>query len=944
MKNEKLDRNSSLFNLHCSLSVLLAGVFALAAIDAWADDIKWIGGSGGSEAEPIDIYDSAKWNPNYLPSSSQVLWFENVTEPTVLTNCVENPAATAISGNAAINGGPFTFLGDYKWNGILYIKLNYNGAMSITKKGDWTVGNEMYLGNSGNAEPVSFTNETGNLQVGSSSAEHELHLGYGVGTSVTVEKNAGDWKLYGAMKVAEGSNSDVKFYHRGGNLVVANNLIVQTHGSGEFYMEGGHVTVSNMVRFGEWVLTSPAVANLYLNGGVFEAKLFRFHNAANWETYGYVVFNGGIYKAMANGSMVVTGDGCKKGAVKMLHFKVGERGGTIDTAGYDVVFPLQLLQDGDSTGGLCVKGGGSLTLENANVTYVGKTSVEAGTTLVVSDSTAKSNILSHGIELAGAPTPGTSYTVFRCNDDLTTDDLANVTCGVASEFTKVVGEDGKSIVVTVTTALKPGYWTGAKDNNLSDPGNWSDSEVPTSGNPTIYCPVATTLTVGDTFAPSSITFLEGSAAVTIDGDAISGIASITNLSSVSHTINVPVYFTGDIQVKQAAMAETGDLTKAHVTFAGGAYAASGCSLENGNYAANYSRCIFGKYYLDSTAEKPWTVPNQGGSKRVCVADGSYLYVPYAGALTELYVGTGAKVDVGDMSNVSGRISYKNKGEMVVSNLTVTGGDTFLTHNQGTTVSSVFKFGFVTNKIGTTHWLYLGDGNASSKQTIFFGEGGIGFEGSATTVICFGNKGTDNTQTTIRPWYSDFTIGGKTNSSSKAIVFDNAVVFNTDDEKEGKGRKITLDAITCARNSATITVSGKGTLQVNKEEVNDVQPAVTVSDSATLAFGEKGSLGTGDITLGAGTTLALTAASSRSEKLISNTLKLPTEGKAKLRIGGVRLRSDNHEIAALGTGTAENIELDENSEALAGRKASLRVDDKGSLILNIKPRGMVILLR
>ena len=90
-----------------------------------------------------------------------------------------------------------------------------------------------------------------------------------------------------AMNTADGSTAT--FYNRGGNLVVTNDLTVQDRGSGEFYMEGGHVIVSNMVRFGEHVVPANGIANLYLNGGVFEAKMFRFHNAADWSTFGYVV-------------------------------------------------------------------------------------------------------------------------------------------------------------------------------------------------------------------------------------------------------------------------------------------------------------------------------------------------------------------------------------------------------------------------------------------------------------------------------------------------------------------------------------------------------------------------------------------------------------------------------------------------------------------------------
>lgn len=358
-------------------------------------------------------------------------------------------------------------------------------------------------------------------------------------SSATIDKTGGNWCVSGNLAMNSAAGSTATFYNRGGNLVVTNNLVVQSHGSGEFYMEGGHVIVSNMVRFGEYAVPANGIANLYLNGGVFEAKTFRFHNSNG--PNGYVVLNGGTYKAMADGSVAAT-DG-RLGAVARLYFKVGERGGTIDTAGHDVVFPLQLLQDGSCTGGICVKGGGSLTLENDNVTYTGKTCIEVGTTLVVSNSTVKSNIFSHGLELAGVPTVGTSYTIFRCNDNLTNDDLANVTCDAASDFTPAVGEDGKSIVVTAT-ALKSGYWTGAKDNNLSDSANWSDGNVPT-GNANIYCPVATTLTVGGTFAPSTITIPDDSAVVTIGAGALH-VNTLTNASKLAIGAGASLEVDGDL--------------------------------------------------------------------------------------------------------------------------------------------------------------------------------------------------------------------------------------------------------------------------------------------------------------------------------------------------------------------------------------------------------------
>ena len=143
------------------------------------------------------------------------------------------------------------------------------------------------------------------------------------------------------------------------------------------------------------------------------------------------------------------------------------------------------------------------------------------------------------------------------------------------------------------------------------------------------------------------------------------------------------------------------------------------------------------------------------------------------------------------------------------------------------------------------------------------------------------------------------------------------------------------------------MSGSGILQVNGTCDNKAQPSVTVTDSATLAFGADASLGTGAITLGAGTTLVLTQPSGSNEFTpLVNTLNLPTGENevATICIDGKRLKSGvDHEIATVGTGTDANVTLDSASEALDGRKGTLRVED-GKLMLNIQPSGLRVIIR
>jgi hypothetical protein len=396
------------------------------------------------------------------------------------------------------------------------------------------------------------------------------------------------------------------------------------------------------------------------------------------------------------------------------------------------------------------------------------------------------------------------------------------------------------------------FWTGAGDGaRLSDGENWLGGSVPSSEqNAVISVSSGVTLVCDSDFSPSSITFAANSTAATISGDgSIAGVTSITNLSPVSHTINVPVYFAGNIQVTQNADYYD-HISRSHIVFAGGAYPAAGKSIETGA-TVNWSRCMFGDYYLDSAANARWTA-TQYSNCRPAVADDSMLYVQYAGRLTELHVGSNAKAFVGDMALDGGRLSYRVLGEMVVTNLTLTGtSDRYLSYGQGTSTPGTFKINSITNGM-TGGWFYFADGNAAAKHTVYIGEGGLNFA-TDNAIYCIG-RGSGNNAETIRPWYSDFTIAARSDNG-RALVFSRDITFCTDDES-GVGRTITIDANTWDYSSPVIAVSGTGTLRVNSECYGDAQPPVTVTDTATLAFKPGASLTTSNITVNAGATLAV----------------------------------------------------------------------------------------
>ena len=426
-------------------------------------------------------------------------------------------------------------------------------------------------------------------------------------------------------------------------------------------------------------------------------------------------------------------------------------------------------------------------------------------------------------------------------------------------------------------------WIGKPTGDLCTPASWWP-EHQSGGHCFIDCPVELELNVSGNFTPASLTFGQNSKAVVIGGKGkISdinwggedpnnrGIDAITNLSdSVSHTINVPVYFETHIQVKQAAHSgkEAADRKKAHITFAGGAYPDNGWFLygrnepEDSYYA--YSRVMFGAYYLDSTQNSPWVVDDS--DHRVALAENSSLYVPYVKDARELFVERGA---VANMVNYiwdtsENKLFNRNHGTVAISNLTVKKCSrtlyTVKGHNYND-VPSVFKIGCITNAITSGAWFVIGtqDEDCSNCTNILFvGEGGLRFEGSkadGTSPVYSIGYTQKNALTIIRPWYSDFEIAQGT-GSGHALVLCRDVEFNTNDE-EGKGRTITVNAAVKRNNGdMKMIIAGSGTLQMNNGIDCDSSFSVAVSDKSTLALGDGVKFPMGKITVSSTATLEI----------------------------------------------------------------------------------------
>ena len=935
------------------LAALLAAVAASATLTVHAATAtrNWIHGEEGvanTPESPYTIQNLANWDGSgAIGDGHDNDLHLSVTERTYIKSTQGESSAERLGNGLFLDSGEFVFTGPL-WN-YAFRPGAADSTVVISKNGDWTFKSQFdtRIGVGVNSTVV-FTNESGNVNV-TASANSWHKIGTGVssyakvvnlsgnwtfannllladsaGSTGIVENVSGDWSVGGDLRVANRDYGEFTKY--GGSLTVGGDMYIhyESTGYGVLTIKGGTVTVSSAKS----VQLKNGTGTINLDGGTLVTPQVSRSNGTLT-----LNFNGGTLKANASANLLATDHDNM-----VVHVNAG--GGVIDCGGNAVTLKPKIGRSGD-TGSLTFTGGNIITIDN-DIYYGGVTYIASNTTVKATNARI-SALLSHGVALVEVTETGT-YTVLTSDDDLSSLSTLtnNVTCPAASSFDVNFADEGKSITVTVT-ALKPNYWTGvAGDNNLSTAGNWSDNNVPT-GNAVIFSVGSVMLTKGASFAPASITFDAGSAPVTIAGDDFTGIAAITNLSAVSHTVNAKVYFTGGINVKQNA-AGYGTIGQSHVTFAGGAYAASGKTIDSG-----YSVAMFGKYYFANTSESPWTATTSDLATREAIAENSSLYIPYAGNLEVLHVGAGAKVDVGNLAmSAGGRPSWRNCGEVIVTNVVMTGSDDrFCTYAQSdSSTSSTFKFNCVTNSM-SGNWFYFVDQDKASTTYVYIGAGGLNFTGNKAVYAFAGkeNSAFSGNKVVVRPWYSDFTIAEGGNSDG-AVQFRQNVEFCTDDES-GAGRTITINAKTRGRKDASnnvpvITVSGRGKLQVNGVPNNEKHPVVTVTDTATLAFGANGNFGAGTITLDDGTTLEYTNVGN-TLALPCSTLVLPSTGTATLRINGGRLKGGDHIlVAGVFADAASHLNVELANSVKDGRRYDVAVKD-GNLVLSIN-QGMMLIIR
>lgn len=565
------------FSATGSASAVCFGVFAAALsvvpLSAWAN-ANWIGGSGGSEAEPYDIWDAANWDG----AIGSGLLYLNVDAKTY----INSERDEQIAGDLTPESGEFVFMGPLKF--LCFKGGAANNTASIVKRGDWTLTAKyhFYAAN-GEGSKFTMTNETGNVTIQSTSC---LYVAAGANSEAEIVNLAGDWTVPNTTFIGRGAGSTGRFVLNGGTFMASSWIAVGGGGAGHLEVKVGEVkntgqdlTVGDQsagtmtIESGGRYSSSSTYANLSTcvrvggNGdGTLNVRGGEMYLGVASGALGFCMLSGTATDGrvcITDGGLVTVplikhGEGSGTGTLTIdngtvrafedsasfisahdrLFVYVGAGGATFDANGHSIDICEPLLEDPGSTGGgITVKGGGMVSLAAGN-TYAGTTTVEVGTALSVESADAVAGGLTVALPADGSLVDG-DYLLLMVRDGTTFDDGVIEGLALPERCRLRISPSRKSIYCIYGNPTAT--WIGGASGSLSDPAGWNTGVVPVGGSCFIRNDAEATLTVGDTFNPESITFPVDTARVTIEGaKAITGVVAIVNESPFHHEFRCPV--------------------------------------------------------------------------------------------------------------------------------------------------------------------------------------------------------------------------------------------------------------------------------------------------------------------------------------------------------------------------------------------------------------------
>ncbi len=700
--------------------------------------------------------------------------------------------------------------------------------------GDWTVKN-LYMAYAASAD-TTFVQEGGTLtltstaDIGKSSFAAHAHFCIAGGTvahSGYVHMGASS---PGTMTVKAGAKYETTTAQSYG-------MIVGGSADATLAVEGGDVYVNGPINFAYYGANGPNGAANITAGGVLSCNGIKVNDNSSGGT-GALSLDGGTLRANVDNAAFVP-------AKDNLTFKVGANGGTIDANGKTIVLGRPILEDVESTGGgMTFKGGGVVTLAAGNA-YAGTTTVEAGTTVHIP---ALSDI-GGGVVVTAPETPPADgvYALLAITGEETFPASVLTDLEAPTGYRLVLSGDSKTIYCIYGTPDP--VWIGGASGSLSVGANWATGEVPTGGNCIIGNATAADLTIGDTFAPASITFPAGSALVTISGTReLSGLSSIVNDSAQHHVFACPV--DGGALTSALPLADSN-----YLVFSGGIALTTMPSVENMRIAGGWN--LTGN----------WNTPPAGAT----IMSGSTVNVSetlHNGY--NLVIQSDATLRVDDMTAGQGasgknRFLYQNDGTLIVAGETVdiiqSGGTTaynlagFFVKGNGSAVTRVN--GLVhSGSTQSNHQFRLNNSEDSVENTIVLGSGGLSFRDNLrSNTKCYPYFQIDSGKSVVLASSADWSFGANAVSGKDlCLELAGSVTVDTSDYDD-RTVAHTIRALGRIGNGGSMTVKGCGRLAF--EYYSDFSGALAVQDTATVAFNvDCGFTRGGTATIGGGATLAV----------------------------------------------------------------------------------------
>ena len=690
-----------------------------------------------------------------------------------------------------------------------YVGNDANITSTIVKASDDMTLNIMFLGSAAGAN-TSFIHESGTMTIAST-----VDLGKVDTASHTYFEVAGGTVTHNGY-IHMGASSPATMTVKTGAKYEAPTdngygIIVAGQAKGTLNVQGGEVYLLGPINMCYYGNKSPVGTVNVTDGGLVTCERIIINGKSNGGSAA-VTLDGGTLRANKDNTAFIQNK-------NNLTVTAGANGGTIDTNGKDITIARTI----SGTGGLTFKGGGKARF-TAKPSYTGKTAVEIGTTVYV----AEQSYLASGYEVVApetAPADGV-YAIFTISGAGTFTSSALEGAVVPTGVSLRLSTDSKTILCVIGN---PGYvWVGGASGSLSDGVNWLPGTVPTSGDSCVIGnDTAANLTLGDTFAPSSITFSTNSALVTISGErALSGLSSIVNNSLQHHVFACPV--------DASAATPTLPLADAnYLVFSGGIALTTMPSVDDMRLA--------GVWNFTGT----WNEPPPGAS----IMSGSTVNV--SGTLNNGYnlvIQANATLNAAEVKAPRGaspmnRFIYKNAGTFNVTGEML---DTIV--SSSTTEYSLAGFfakgdskavtrtkGLVHN--GSTkgaHVFYLNNSEDSVTNTFVLGSSGLSFRNNLrSNSACYPYFQIVSGKAATLASSADWSFGVNSVPDKDLNLELGGTVFVDTSDYDDRTIPHTIHILSRIGSSGSMTVKGCGKLVF--EHYSDFWGALTVQDTATVAF-------------------------------------------------------------------------------------------------------------